>query len=253
MLCGSAKVYDRWHAYGNALYTEGRKRKLFSCVFDSASRRNAGVAKLYCPAKVGKLAASQCVNGNNSLRCYTLRNCFYLLWGFYSRVSKHSCLYHCDLAQIVSINLFCKAFYVTGSEDLFSGKRTNSVGSQGIVPKPYCQKTFTTTAKLPYGFCYDFCTLTKTVAVHIECWICGGKGDVSADRSAKLFGGFLCFYGDVRYLKPSVFNNLVFDFHSLKLFRTACLRKALRRHIRSNAHFIHLSVISCKFLCVPTI
>ena len=58
---------------------------------------------------------------------------------------------------------------------------------------------------------------------------------------------------DVRYLKPSVFNNLVFDFHSLKLFRTACLRKALRRHIRSNAHFIHLSVTSCKFLCVPTI
>ena len=69
----------------------------------------------------------------------------------------------------------------------------------------------------------------------------------------KLFGGFLCFYGDVRYLKPGVFNNLVFDFHSLKLFRTACLRKALSRHIRSNAHFIHLSVISCKFLCVPTI
>ena len=69
----------------------------------------------------------------------------------------------------------------------------------------------------------------------------------------KLFGGFLCFYGDVRYLKPSVFNNLVFDLYSLKLFRTACLRKALRRHIRSYAHFIHLSVISCKFLCVPTI
>ena len=52
VLCGSAKVYDRWHAYGNALYPEGRKRKLFSCVFDSASRRNAGVAKLYCPAKI---------------------------------------------------------------------------------------------------------------------------------------------------------------------------------------------------------
>ena len=52
VLCGSAKVYDSWHAYGNALYPEGRKRKLFSCVFDSASRRNAGVAKLYCPAKI---------------------------------------------------------------------------------------------------------------------------------------------------------------------------------------------------------